>query len=472
MKIDLNINDINIEVYFLKILVISMGTYLFNTKILKKEFKTKKILKSLIAIVISSFLVMEIRYKTNTITSIIFLVFLLSIVYSEIENIEVSYSILINSISLSINYILFATATTVTYLINIFINDNINDFLNLVIIIINYIIFLISILKIKRIKNGIAFLNIYINRNNIYFSLLIFNLSICILFFIAILSNISYMPISEGFAIAFIIFSIIMFLTIKKSIEAYYKQKLLIQDLNETKKELEEKKKEVEELEAENLNFSKKSHSLAHKQKSLEFKINKLLMNSENAKELGLESDLKNLSKELYENSKLPQLEKTGITEIDDMLCVMQEECRMNGIDFSLQLKGNIYQMTNNFVTKEELSILLADHIKDAIIAINHTDTINKTIMVRLGKIDENFGLYIYDSGVEFPKEVLESLGKKPITTYHNEGGTGMGFMNTFDTLNKHNASLIIESIGKPSNDNYTKVIKIIFDGKNDRIYK
>jgi nitrogen fixation/metabolism regulation signal transduction histidine kinase len=150
----------------------------------------------------------------------------------------------------------------------------------------------------------------------------------------------------------------------------------------------------------------------------------------------------------------------------------MQEECRMNGIDFSLQLKGNIYQMTNNYVTKEELSILLADHIKDAIIAINHTDTINKTIMVRLGKIDDNFGLYIYDSGVEFPKEVLENLGKKPITTYHNEGGTGMGFMNTFDTLNKHNASLIIESIGKPSNDNYTKVIKIIFDGKNDRIYK
>ena len=195
-------------------------------------------------------------------------------------------------------------------------------------------------------------------------------------------------------------------------------------------------------------------------------------MNSENAKELRLEDDLKNISKELYENSKLPQLEKTGITEIDDMLSVMQEECRINGIDFSLQLKGNIYQMTNNFVTKEELSILLADHIKDAIIAIKHTDNINKSIMVRLGKIDENFGLYIYDSGIEFPKEVLENLGKKPITTYSDEGGTGMGFMNTFDTLKKHNASLIIESIGKPSKDNYTKVIKIIFDNKCQKTYK
>ncbi|MBO4816071.1 MAG: HAMP domain-containing histidine kinase [Clostridia bacterium] len=278
--------------------------------------------------------------------------------------------------------------------------------------------------------------------------------------------------IAKNIFLNFLLFIIIFVVIIKKSIEAYYKQKLLIQDLNETKKELDEKKKEIEELEAEILNFSKKSHSLAHKQKSLEFKINKLLMNSENTKELGLEDDLKNLSKELYENSKLPELEKTGITEIDDMLSVMQEECRKNGIDFSLQLKGNIYQMTNNFVTKEEISILLADHIKDAIIAINHSDNINKSIMVRLGKINEYFGIYIYDSGVEFPKEVLENLGKKPITTYSNEGGTGMGFMNTFDTLKKHNASLIIESIGKPTKDNYTKVIKIVFDNKYRNIFK
>ena len=263
-----------------------------------------------------------------------------------------------------------------------------------------------------------------------------------------------------------VIFSVIMYITIKKSIEAYYKQKLLIQDLNETKKELEDKKKEVEELEAENLSFSKKSHSLAHKQKSLEFKINKLLMNSETAEELRLQDDLKKISKELSEKSKLPKLDKTGITEVDDMLDVMQEECRLNDIDFTLQLNGNIYQMTNNYVTKDELATLLADHIKDAIIAINHTDNINKSIMVRLGKTEECYALYIYDSGVEFPKEVIDKLGKEPVTTYPNEGGTGMGFMNTFDILNKYNASLIIESIGKPSIDNYTKVIKIKFDNK------
>ncbi|HCC04074.1 MAG TPA: hypothetical protein DEP51_04385 [Clostridiales bacterium] len=148
----------------------------------------------------------------------------------------------------------------------------------------------------------------------------------------------------------------------------------------------------------------------------------------------------------------------------------MQEECRLNGIDFVLQIKCNIYQMTNHYITKEELSILLADHIKDAIIAINHSDNINKSIMVRLGKIEDCFAVYFYDSGVEFPKEVLKNLGKKPITTYSDEGGTGMGFMNTFDLLNKYNASLIIERIGSPCKDNYTKIIKIKFDNKKELI--
>ena len=46
-----------------------------------------------------------------------------------------------------------------------------------------------------------------------------------------------------------------------------------------------------------------------------------------------------------------------------------------------------------------------------------------------------------------------------------------MGFMNTFDTLKKHNASLVIESIGKPCKDNYTKVIKIRFDNKREVLF-
>ena len=468
---NINFENINMGMYTIKMFLLQIYVYMMYAKIINYKITSKKQNYLFIVIsVLNSFLISILKYKVDSFFSVFYIITSLGIITTKFINNRFIYNFLLITISLSINYILNIIGIIIVFIMNTFYIIS-NDYINFALIIFLHTFFLVCILRARRIKNGISFLNNK-SREGIL-NIIILNISSTITFCFIILSNgDKNIILSKRLIIAFIIFSIIMFLTIKKSIEAYYKQKLLIQDLNETKKELEEKKKEIEELEAENLNFSKKSHSLAHKQKSLEFKINKLLMNSENANELGLENDLKNLSKELYENSKLPQLEKTGITEIDDMLSVMQEECRINGIDFSLQLKGNIYQMTNNFVTKEELSILLADHIKDAIIAIKHTDNINKSIMVRLGKIDENFGLYIYDSGIEFPKEVLENLGKKPITTYSDEDGTGMGFMNTFDTLKKHNASLIIESIGKPSKDNYTKVIKIIFDNKCQKTYK
>ena len=43
-----------------------------------------------------------------------------------------------------------------------------------------------------------------------------------------------------------------------------------------------------------------------------------------------------------------------------------------------------------------------------------------------------------------------------------------MGFMNTFDTLRKYNASLSIEEFNEPIIDNYTKVIAIKFDKKKE----
>ena len=190
-------------------------------------------------------------------------------------------------------------------------------------------------------------------------------------------------------------------------------------------------------------------------------------MNEEFSGELEIRDRLNEISKELYKNP-IEDLTKTEITQIDDMLEFMQSECVKNKIDFNLQIIGNVYHIINNIITVEQLEILIADHIKDAIIAIKHTDNINKSVLVKLGKIDGCYGLYIYDSGIEFEKETLKNLGKKPSTTHKDEGGTGMGFMNTFDTLNECKGSLVIKEIGKPSKDNFTKIIMIKFDGKNE----
>ena len=150
------------------------------------------------------------------------------------------------------------------------------------------------------------------------------------------------------------------------------------------------------------------------------------------------------------------------------MLKYMQAKCKKNNINFELQVKGNIHHMINKFIEKKDLEILLADHIKNAIIAINYSKNINKSILVKLGIIDGVYSVYFYDTGTEFNKETLLNLGKKPSTTHADNGGTGMGFLNTFDKLKKYKASITINEYGKPCEDNYTKYIAIKFDNKNE----
>ena len=374
------------------------------------------------------------------------------------------YTMLAVIISLSLNYILLFISIISSYVINKIYFIEI-DFINLIIMVIIQWGLLCILLRIKKLKYGITFLKK--NKQDEYFDIIILNMGMVLLFSFITLVTTNVSTIKSLF-VAFIIFAIIMIITIYKSIRLYYKHKLLVKELEATKEELESIKKDNEALEQENLNFSKKSHSIAHKQKALEYKLNQLMMNTEMADEIGIKDRLQNISKEINENTINVELTKTDIPEIDDILNYMKSECEQNNIEFNLQITDNIHYMVNNIIPKDELEILIADHVKDAIIAVKHSNNINKSILVRLGKIDECYSLYIYDSGIEFEEETLANLGKKPCTTHKDEGGTGMGFMNTFDTLRKHNASLIINELGMPSKENYTKVIMIKFDNKNE----
>ena len=414
----------------------------------------------IIIIIVSAFLGYT-KHKMNYLIYIFCNIFVIGVLLSK-NNLH--KSLLVTVISTGINYVINIGIIVVLYSFHI-VDIVKNEYVVILLINAIHIICLTLIFNLRKFKHGLSFLN-YNNKGE-YEDVLILNISMILIFIITLILTLDLNSL-RNIAVILIIFSMTMIVLIYKSIQLYYKQKLLIQDLNETKKDLEIKTKEVQTLEQENLSYSKKAHSLEHKLKSLENKINKLTYNQEISKEIGIDKQIKDISNQIHNQIVYVELDKTGIEEIDDMLDTMRNEAIKNNIEFNLQLKGNIYQMTNNYIDKQDLAILLADHIKDAIIAINHTENINKSILVRLGKIDNCFALYIYDTGVEFKKEVLDNLGKMPITTYKEEGGTGMGFMNTFDTLNKTNASLTIKQIGPPSKDNYTKVIMITFDGKHE----
>lgn len=459
-------SNVEVTISLIKTIFIMFCIYWTNFKLTNKTIKINiifvlKILILGISVVLSEIL----KNDTNYLISTVFLIFMISFIYNT-ENVR--YSLITTIISFSLNYAILIVSIVANFIFNMITNLN-NDIINLIFIVCVNIILLYKISNIKRLTYGLSFLkeNTQENFGNDYIDVISLNISVVILFVVAILPY-ANLKIAESLLVSLAIFTIIMFINISKSIRLYYKQKLLIKDFEETKKELEDKTKEVENLEQEILSYSKRTHSLMHKQKSLGYKLNQLMLNSEIAAELDIKDRLDNISNELYNKVVETNLEETGITEIDDMLKVMEAECTKYEIDFNVQIIGNIYYMVNNLVSKQELEILIADHVKNAIIAIRHSDNVNKSILVKLGKIDEYYGLYIYDSGVEFKKEVLDDLGKKPHTTYSDEGGTGMGFMNTFDTLNKNKASLIIEEIGKPCKENFTKVLMIKFDGKNE----
>lgn len=438
-----------------------MVVFYTNNKILgiKEDRKIKKLTLVVISLIISLLYYYIDKFNIIEISNFMYTIIVIPLIYSIINRFNLPYIAIISSISLAINKILIYVASTLIYFPSRFMNLS-NEYVIFTLIMIINIIFLVMLWKTKRIKNGIVFLK---NRqNDEYLNLLLLIISSIILFLVVIIQNYQK-GVTSKFGMVLIIFSILMFITIQKSLQLYYKHKMLVKALEETQKELNEKKEEVKKLEKENLNFSQTSHSISHRQKSIEHKLNILLANNGNINSKDIENEIKNIRKELEIETKV-ELKKTGIAVIDDMLSYMQAECIKNNINFQLQISGNMYHMVNNYIDKSDLEILLADHIKDAIIAVNHVETNNKSILVRIGEIDGKYGVYFYDSGVEFTIGTLIKLGKVPVTTYKEEGGSGMGFMNSFNTLNKYKATLIIEELNQPTNDNFTKVLKFIFN--------
>lgn len=459
--------DESVIKYFCKMVFISIFTMYLNYKFLNiQEKDIRKMIKVIIQIILIDIISIFIEISLNSTIGIILTNIFLALLFSGKINKNVGYSLMITMISFCINYILYSMSIVINYIIFKVCNIN-NDYIILLGILLIYSIIFIKLTNIKRLKHGIVFFRK--NEDNEALGLVILNLSTVIFLIFAILTNLNITSaMIRPLFIYVIIFSIILFITIQKTLQLYYKQKLQERETAEIKEELNNKTKEIEELEKENLRLSKANHSILHKQISLEYELSQALLKNKTIDKKEIKTKLQDIFKEIPKETAPIELTKTNIKEIDNMLKYMQAECTKNKIDFELQINGNIHHMINKYIGKEELEILLADHIKNAIIAINHSNNINKNILVRLGIIDGLYSLYIYDSGIEFEVETLKNLGIKPSTTHADDGGTGMGFMNTFDTLKKYNASMEIHEYGKPSKDNFTKVIKIIFNNKHE----
>ena len=327
----LEFRNINNIIYIIKIFFIIILTCHTNYKILNiQNVKFNKRIIYFILIFIISILCTKLRNIINFTASIIYMILFLSIIFSKLENIKLGQALIVNTISTGINYILFFLAIVISFLPNVLINIQ-NDYLSLLSIIIIYIILLYEIFKIKKFKYGLMFLKN--NIKNDYYEILMFNISIIVLFSVLIVSSIE-IENRRNIFIGLIALSIFMFITIQKSLQLYYKQELLRRNIEESKKEVENKNKElqekdkkIEKLEKENLELNKKIHSINYRQDSLTYKLNTLSQKSEIAEEIDIRDRINKISKIIEEEKIAIELTKTNIEIIDDMLRYMQSEC-------------------------------------------------------------------------------------------------------------------------------------------------
>lgn len=454
----------------IKYLLINIFTYLIalkisNTKNIKYIQSISIIIGSVIVTIIYSILKEYLNF-----TLLFMIAFFIQIMFlTGIINKNTSI-IITNLLANAIAYAIFIVASIIELIPMIIFKIKIST-INFMLIALIDIILMLFFLKMKRLKNGLVFLNNNVCNN--YIDIIVINISMTIILAYCILGN-YYGNLTMNLTVSFVILTIIMFIMIQKTLILYYKQKLLEKTMADYEEEIKQKDEIIKELSEEKFKISKVNHEFYNRQKSLEKAVKDFINNTstEMGNELTIINKINNLSKE-YSNKmeKIKQVEKlplTDVEEIDEMFKYMQSECIKNNIDFRLKIEGNIISLINNIIEKDRLVTLIGDYLRDAIIAINSGTNKFKSIIAILGIKDKYYEFCVYDTGVEFEIETLLKLGLEPVTTHKNTGGTGIGFISTFETINKCKASLIIQEKNKENTNNYTKAVIIRFDGKKE----
>lgn len=276
--------------------------------------------------------------------------------------------------------------------------------------------------------------------------------------------------ISKIMVIGVLISSIGLFLWIRKSITEHYRKKLQQKADEHYQNTLLEKEQQIEQLNNSNSFLSKIVHRDNHIMTSLQHTITKYKDCDNPIEREKLLNEILTLAQErsdliVKEQANTKVLPTTGISLIDGALSNMYIKATAHHIDFNLIINQDIHYLVNNLITQTDLETLLCDHIKDAIIAINSGEVIKGKILVTITMNDDIYEISIKDNGVDFEVDTLAKLGLERVTTHKDIGGSGIGFMTTFETLKRSNASIIITE--HKTKTPFSKSITFRFDGLN-----
>lgn len=415
------------------------------------------------------------RQRLEILIAFIFCYFLYSLAISLTVNTNILHGLVSNIISVSFSLIAMFVSTIINFIIYklMFFDITIETIIEYVTIGIIQFLLIYLFFKIKRFKYGFSFLQGKETMNKENTSKIGILVSSIIIAISLVLSR--YSRTTSKILIAILILGgILMIYWIKKSITKYYKEKMKERTVEIQQEQIKQQDEKIKNLQTELADVLQINHKYSHRISAMEKAVTKLgtklQANEEFAEEYGdILYSIKKLSKEYKEEVasviKETKLPKTNIFSIDNLLEYMKQESEKDKIDFKLNLDFDINEILETKIPQNKLETMLADHIRDAIIAINCSENKDRRIKVVLDKEDNNYQIKFYDTGIEFEIETLSNLGLKRITTHKSAGGSGIGFMTTFETLKQCKASLIIEEY---SDLEYTKAVIIKFDNKNE----
>lgn len=324
----------------------------------------------------------------------------------------------------------------------------------------------VIVLNIKRIKRGIQFFQ---EERNLGLGLALSEI-VMVLKCMDLRNDLEADYMYIIFILGCIIAGFGLYLWIRRSITAHYRERLQLKSEEHYKKMLEEREKEIEKLNQSNEYLAKIVHRDNHLMGALNVSVDAYFNSTDETDKDTLLRELQTLAKERGELIAKEQLElkllpTTGNLLIDGSINDLYFKAAAHGIDFNLTVSSTVDEVIGKYISQTDLQTMLCDHIKDAIIAVDNRGEAGGRILVNLSMQNDNYCIDFYDNGVDFDVDTLSKLGLKRVTTHADTGGSGIGFMTTFETLRKAYASLIITEFENKTP--FSKSVTFRFDGEN-----
>ena len=468
----------------LKYILITLSSFYILFKILNNN----KLSNQTLILVAISCIALSILYAflvlyVPSIIAIFTLIFIMSIINTYITKQTLNTSIVTTILSFSVSFVVFMLSILLTCMFTELPFIKISSSNPIVILIASplQILFINKLFSIKRFTNGFSFIK---NNNRIgYFGSIAFIFCSILIFIFSILQIIQSDKTAQILILLTIITASGTFIWIKRNITLDYQDRMKNRKIENLEKELADKEKINAELTEEIKSLTMINHQYNSRIKAAKQEIEKLAFAFKNGTNTEFSAELSevtklvnNLSSEYSNkvNSVLKYskpLPKTNVKGVDSILEHMKLEATKKNIDFDLKVNCSVKHLIEKFISQSELETLISDHVKDAIIAVGYNESTPRSICVIFDIIDNCYRFSVYDSGIDFEIDTLVNLGLDAITTHKDDGGTGLGFLTTFGTLDKCKASLVIDEINF-KNSNFSKSVNIIFDGKHEYIVR